>query len=211
MNIYRSELPPIPECMKSLPVERGYPVPWFAPFVDGHWEFRMGDAPKLTEAIKNKRCWICGQRLGKFFAFTIGPMCSINRISAEPPEHLECAEFSAIACPFLTGKEMERREGGLPKAEPEVGFMIRRNPGCCVVWETTRYELLKIPNGVLFRIGNPSSIKWFAKGRKATRAEVMESINSGYPILLEQALADGPDAVAELQRMRETAAKLIPA
>lgn len=210
---YRPDLPPIPARIRSLPwcPVRKIPVPWFVAWIDGKPEFRMTDHDKLVDAVRGRKCWICGQPLGKYLAFTIGSMCSINRISAEPPEHRECAEFSAQACPFLTGKQLERRENDLPQGGPAPGVMIRRNPGCCAVWVTLGYTILRVENGILFRIGDPLEISWWAKGRTATREEVQASIDSGYPILLDAALQDGPDAVADLNRHRERAAVLLPA
>jgi hypothetical protein len=181
-------------------------VPW----IDGKPEFRMGDQEKLVLAIKGSLCWVCGERLGRYKAFLIGPLCSINRISAEPPMHQDCAEFSAMACPFLIGKQLERREGGLPDAAPEVGVMIRRNPGCAAVWMTTDYQLVVANGGILFRIGEPTAIKWYAKGREASRADVMASIESGLPILQAEAERESPEAVAELAKMRGAAERYLP-
>ena len=36
---------------------------------------------KREQSVKEKRCWICGDKRGKYGAFVIGPMCAINRIS----------------------------------------------------------------------------------------------------------------------------------
>src|SRR6267154_1896953 len=90
--------------------ERGYPVPWFVEWIDGKPDFRVMDSDKLVEAIKYKRCWVCGGPLGHYKVFTIGPMCMVNRTSAEPPSHRDCAEFSVRNCPFLTTPDMHRRE-----------------------------------------------------------------------------------------------------
>ena len=109
MTEYRQDLPqPIPDRILRLPVERGYPVPFFVDRVDGHYDFRVADARKLKLCVMKKLCWICGEPLGRNLTFAIGPMCAINRISAEPPSHRECAEWSARACPFLIFKEPER-------------------------------------------------------------------------------------------------------
>ena len=34
----------------------------------------------------------------------------MNRTSAEPPSHRDCAEFAVKACPFLTQRELTRRK-----------------------------------------------------------------------------------------------------
>src|SRR6516164_3611940 len=95
-------LEPLPDKLKHLPIdERGYPVPWFVDWVDGKPEFRAMDGRKFRDAIKKRLCWVCGDRLGINLAFLAGPMCGINRTSAEPPSHYICAAWSARNCPFL--------------------------------------------------------------------------------------------------------------
>ena len=90
------KLEPIIERMKDLPIDsRGYPVPWFVAWVDGIPEFRASDGEKFYLAIKKDLCWVCGNKLGAFKTFVSGPMCGINRNTAEPPCHLDCAEWSA--------------------------------------------------------------------------------------------------------------------
>jgi hypothetical protein len=60
----RSELEALPSRMLSLPVDdRGYVVPWFVDWIDGKPEFRAMNPEKWIRAIKNKLCWVCGERL----------------------------------------------------------------------------------------------------------------------------------------------------
>lgn len=51
---------------------------------------------------------------------------------------------------------------------------------------------------------------WFARGREATRADVLASISSGLHILRETAEQDGPEAVAELEAPHARALGLMP-
>lgn len=199
-TILRPELAALPTRMVKLPVVRGYPVPWFVEWIDGVPEFRVMDGRKLVRAVQERLCWVCGQPLGSFMAFTIGPMCAINRVSAEPPSHRECALYSARNCPFLSRPHMRRRDGGMPEeATKPGGTMIDRNPGVTLVWVTKRYHLVRQPKALpLFRIGAPTAVSSFAHGAQATAAELRESIVSGLPILLGEAEADGPKAVAAL-------------
>src|SRR5262245_64030480 len=75
----RENLPPLPARMKSLPVsDRGYPIPWFVPDLDGKPEFRAMDGRKWALAVEKHLCWVCGQPLGTRFAFVVGPMCGIR-------------------------------------------------------------------------------------------------------------------------------------
>lgn len=208
-------LPPIPPRMQLLPRdERGYPVPWFVVWIDGKPEFRVADGDKRARAISNKLCWVCGQKLGDYLAFVLGPMCIINRTTSEPPAHRECAEFSAQACPFLTKPAATRRASNLPDGTCDPGGVsIRRNPGACAIWICKRYTLFRPSfgdEGLLIHVGHPHEIVWYAEGRIATRAEVLHSINTGMPILEKVAKQDGPEGMASLQEHYRRALALLP-
>jgi hypothetical protein len=210
----RRTLPPLPARMKKLPLDhRGFPVPWFVAFIEGKPDFRVIDTPKIGIAIKQRRCWVCGEPLGVHMAFVIGPMCAVNRVISEPPSHRDCAIFSATACPFLMQPRMRRNEKDLPQDHKEAaGFGLKRNPGAACVWITRSYRPFR-PHagapGLLFGIGEPEEVLWFAEGRKATRAEVMASIESGLPLL--RAEEEGPQAILALQSALTRALRLVPA
>ena len=197
----RSDLPPLPERFKALPVdERGFPVPWFVDWLDGKPVFQAADPRKFQRAIKYKRCWLCGQQLGSILAFVIGPMCGVNRVSSEPPSHRDCAEFAVKACPFLTrpmAKRSMRGMEGMPTKKP-AGMMIERNPGVTLLWITKSYTCFRAPGGVLIRVGDPLQCEFYREGRAATREEVEDSVNSGLPLLEEPARQEGNAAVAAL-------------
>src|SRR5436190_2018606 len=77
---------PVPEQMKHLATDpvRGIPIPWFTPVVDGKPEFRAADGRKQVEAVRKNLCWVCGRRmLNRDSVFVVGPMCLVNRNSAE--------------------------------------------------------------------------------------------------------------------------------
>ena len=193
----------------------GRPVPWFVADVDGEPDFRIMDGRALALAIKEHRCWVCGERMtGPTAAFVIGPMCAVNRVSAEPPSHRECAVYSARVCPFLTKPNKRRRESNMPEGATETsgGISIRRNPGVALVWVSRHWKAWEDGSGgILFDVGTSIRVLWFCEGREATREEVMESIDSGLPILQEMAQKDGPSAEAELARMVDVAMTLVPA
>lgn len=212
--LYRSGLPERPRRIAQLPLnERGYPIPWFVAYVNGKPDFRVVEAQRRVEAVVDKRCWICGEKIGVHKAFAIGPMCAVNRVSAEPPSHWECAEYAARACPFLTLPKMVRREDGLPEHDREMqpGIMLTRNPGVTLLWETTRFRTMPDGKGSwIIHFGDPIRVQWYAEGRLATRPEVLESIESGMPLLVELAQQDGPDALQLLARMRAGVDALLP-
>jgi hypothetical protein len=211
----RPDLPPLPPRMKRLDLDhRGFPVPWFVAWIDGNPDFRAIDAPKLGRAVRENRCWVCGDVLGQHKAFVIGPMCAINRVISEPPSHRDCAIFSARACPFLSQPRMRRNEKGLPEDCVEAGgFHLKRNPGAVCVWITRSFRPFRPQHGndgILFNLGDPIECLWFANGREATRAEVLQSIDSGYPELMAVARKQGTAAVAALERYRIEVMPLLP-
>jgi len=213
MTTYRPELPELPETMKKLPVARGYPVPWFVEWIKGEPEFRVSSQRKIMEAARLNLCWVCGSVLPAPgpVAFVIGPMCAINRVSSEPPSHVDCALFSARGCPFLTRPHMERREGDLPGAAvPAAGIMLKRNPGVTLVWITTAFKIESVFNGALFKVGDPIEVHAFREGRPATRDEIRESIESGLPHLRQVAEAqNGLAGLSALVAQKREAYKVL--
>jgi hypothetical protein len=217
----RPELTDLPLRMRALRVDdRGYPVPWFVDWVDGKPEFRAMDPTKWTRAVKDGLCWVCGNPLGRHRVFVIGPMCAVNRTTSEPPCHLECAEWSAINCPFLSRPKMVRREdeeiNNATLATGAAGSAIPRNPGVALLWITHRggYKLFPAGpggTGYLFALEAPDGVSWYCEGRTATRAEVAHAIDTGLPILRELAVQDGPDAVQALERYHQRAIAYYPA
>ena len=207
---YRADLPPRPERMAKLPLdERGFPVPWFVDCSSGKPDFRIIRPSGIAIAHNKALCWLCGERRGTYQAFVIGPMCGINRTTAEPPSHRECAEYAVRACPFLTRPLAQRNERGLEHCKEPAGEMIKRNPGVTMLWVTKSYRPFRVDNGALFRIGDPVAVEFYAHGRKATRDEIDRSVSTGIHLLEEPAREQGRDAVRELARLRAGFDKMV--
>src|SRR5215510_13198920 len=161
---------PLPTRMRHLPISAtGYPVPWFVNWLDGEPDFRVVGPGRIGRAIRADLCWLCGETLGKFKAFTIGPMCAVNRVSSEPPSHRECAEYAVQACPFLTRPRMRRNEKDVPEDRIDpAGIMIPRNPGVALIWITRDYSPFRARGGgYLFHLDEPESLHFYAEGRPA--------------------------------------------
>jgi hypothetical protein len=210
----------LPARMAKLPVnDAGYPVPWFVAWIDGKPDFRIIERGRMAAALTQDKCWVCGERRSAPTAsFVIGPMCAVNRVSAEPPSHYECATYAARACPFLANPKKRRREGHMPEERVDApGMMIARNPGVALVWTSRHWKPFQVPRepgmgpGVLFDVGEPTRVAWYAYGREATREEVLASIDSGLPILLAEAEKEGPEAMKQLHWMRDRAMAYLPA
>jgi hypothetical protein len=204
--------------MRTLPIDaRGYPIPWFVAWVDTPAgrvpEFRAADGEKRANAVRLRLCWVCGQPLGRWLAFVLGPMCTITRTTSEPPCHRECAVWSAENCPFLVEPRAVRRDDHMPiGVESPGGFAISRNPGVAAVWITRGFEWFNDGRGKwLITVGAADSVLWFCEGRAATRAEVDESVATGMPALLSAAQRDGRFAVEELGKQAKRAEQWYPA
>jgi hypothetical protein len=215
MTGYREGLPERPERMRKLPInDKGYPVPWFVEWIEGKPDFRIMDARKWQLAVRYRRCWLCGDPLGVNQTFVAGPMCGINRTSAEPPSHRGCAIYAAQACPFLTLPKAVRREANFPEGGiPPAGIMLSRNPGVTMLWTCQQYTVYKShggASGYLIEMGEPKQVEWYAHGRMATRAEVDESIRTGLPSLQVAADAEGAEARQLLLKFIERLQPYLP-
>jgi hypothetical protein len=198
---------PLPHRLWARPIsDTGYPVPWFVAAPCGEPDFRVADHHKLARALRFDLCWLCGQKLGRAKCFVIGPMCGVNRTTAEPPCHRDCAEYAIAACPFLAKPRMRRNEKDLPDdTRAPGGFMIRRNPGCVLLWITHVYSVIRTSGGPLMKIGEPLEIVAYAEGRRATWEELDASIQSGLPHLAKLAVEEGADAIRDFAASVERA------
>ncbi|WP_042776352.1 hypothetical protein [Sinorhizobium fredii] len=200
----------LPPRIAKLPVdERGYPIPYFVEIIDDKPDFRVMNQRHLIAAIKFSRCWICGEQLGRYKAFTIGPMCCINRISAEPPSHYECARFAVSACPFLSQPMAKRNKRGMPDGSWAPGIMLERNPEVTCIWVTRDYTWFREGDGLLFRIDEPDRISFWRDGRLATRAEVDRSVNGGIHHLDGLAIQQSGKAVRQLEEYKARFRRLL--
>lgn len=217
-NTLRPTFSRLPPRIAKLPMDvRGFPVPWFVLWENKGGvmvpEFRAMDQEKFRLAIKQRLCWVCGEPLGAWLAFVIGPMCAVTRTTSEPPSHRDCAEWSIKNCPFLSNPAMVRRETDLPADYKEAGgFPLKRNPGVMCLWLTRSFETFKVPNGItpLITVGAPHDVTWWREGREATRAEVETSIDDGLPALIALAQAQGRFAVEAFGSQVERAKAYYP-
>jgi hypothetical protein len=198
----RPELPRPPKRVARLPLDkRGYPIPWFAARFDSEPDFRVYDPLKFTRAVRERLCWVCGDRLSAVNYFVISPYDAVHRTSTEPPCHQDCAEFSVKACPFLTRAEVRRRTAGLPDESFEAaGVVTERPPGIIVIWATLSYDVVPAPGGVVCALGDTTAVRWFKGGRPATRADVLAVVEAEFP-----GLGLGRDEVGAVMRLFDRA------
>jgi hypothetical protein len=108
---------------------------------------------------------------------------------------------------------MRRNEKDIPEGCQEAaGFALKRNPGATGIWVTRSYVPFRAhggESGILFKLGDPEKVLWFANGRQATRAEVLASIETGLPLLRAQ--KEDPEAEKAFKRAIDRAMMLVPA
>lgn len=207
---YRPGLPPLPERMRALPLsDKGYPVPYFASVINGQPNFQLADPLKWKRCIEQDRCWICGQPLGVFKVFVVGPMGAMNRITSEPPSHLDCAEYAVVACPFLLHPKAKRREldDALPR-ETLPGEPMFHNPGMTLLW-TTKSMRVRRGGVALIHLGDPTTAQWFTAGRHASREEAESAVDMAQAELANQCDND-PAQLDHLAQRVSVLRKLLP-
>lgn len=190
-------------------------------WIDGVPDFRIVARGKVAEAVSGNRCFICGEPLGRWLTFPVGPMNAINRTAPEPPSHKECATYAALVCPFLVRPAKGRRESNLPAGHAldshAPGLAMAHNPGVTALWTTRDQQpFTDDKGGILFRMGDPSEVLWFAEGRPATRAEAREALDDERDLLRELLARDTPpaelaDQLAALQAAYQAALPHLPA
>jgi hypothetical protein len=201
--------------------ERGYPVPWFVKWLEGKPDFRIVDGDKFRQAIRFGNCWICGEPLGRLKTFVLGSMNIVNRVTSEPGNHLECADYAVKACPFLLLPAAKYRKAELPAGTRVPPQMNSRNPGVTALWTCVSAKLLRYPNNqYLLRVGDPVHVDFVREGKLATREQILESIDGGFAKLWNDCGAElgetlplaraRIDTLVELENMYARAMELVP-
>jgi hypothetical protein len=216
---------PMPHQLAGRPVDRrGWPVPFFVTWVDadgrpvpegqGEPDHRCIDPAKMARATRWELCWVCGQRLGKYRCLVAGPMCLVTRRSPEPDCHTACAEYAARACPFLSRPRARRNDVELPADSKCDPMMAQRNPGVSALFVHTERWLKREPRKGLVPLfvipaSEPQRLTFWREGRRATRGEVMQSLDSGLEILQEAARPEGKRALDELAHLYRRTVHLV--
>jgi hypothetical protein len=176
--------------------------------IDGQWDFQVAEPEKRRLCINHELCWICGQPLGVFKTFVMGPIAAMNRISAEPPAHIECAEFAVQACPFMVNPSFQRGSTGRDdEIMPAGGVMLLTNPGVSALWTSKKPPKPRsAAPSVILEVGEPTVVRWYVMGREAARNQVLVALDSGIEQHLLPRCRNEADHAA-LRAMRE---KLMP-
>ena len=112
----------LPKRMRGLSRDRrGYPIP-FVVFRDkeGKPHFTINDHGRAERCRKERRCPICGNKLGKELWFVGGPQSAFHANGAymDTAMHHECMTYALKVCPYLAvPKYLGRIDAGTLKPE----------------------------------------------------------------------------------------------
>lgn len=188
MKALREGFPSLPVRMRTLPRDdAGLPIPYLLTLIDGRAEMSRADHAKAAACHAQQRCWLCGDKLGKYTAFMTEALAAVTRISRTPPAHQDCAKYAAQA--------------GLLQA-PGVNVSL--------VW-VSRSHGVRVSHGAqLFILGDAEQTFWYSDGRLATRDEVQRSMEVGLPSLYAVAQEGGNEAVMGLDLQVARATRQFP-
>ncbi len=192
----------MPEGVRALPRDaRGIPIPWFVDCSGGRPDFRVVDGRKLIEGWDRDLCWICGRQMFAFRAWIVGPVSAINRCTAEPPAHPDCARVALTQCPFLSDPERARDATPQTGVRPG-GELMMRNSGLTSAWITKGRggEMVTPGNGMLFRLFEPHAVEWYHRGAVASAEAVRAGFDDAAGRLREADRRHGPAALDNLER-----------
>jgi hypothetical protein len=186
---------PMPAGVAKLPRDpRGYPI-FFSVQSDTERpsNHKILNPKRRIICASERRCNVCGEKLGYWLAFLGGPMCVDQRAFADAPMHPECAEYSLRVCPFLatdlqySDPEIMRRA----YSTTEDKYASRVKPKYVVLYLTRGYEyrFLSADGSMMtFRPAAPKHVVYWRAGEALP----------GVPEDLQEVLAKGRAAAKEM-------------
>ena len=202
---------PLPSRMaQRLVVDaRGAPVPWCVAWVQGQPDHRLVDTAKVTQALREGRCCLCGDPLGRHVSVVVGPSGVINRFSVEPPSHVECAVYAVQACPFLAQPQAVRHDHALPVgSRAPAGDMLRHHPRVSAIWTCRTFTLFPLDHGIGLDLGEPTAVQWWYAGHPASRAVCAAALETARTHL--QAACASPQDRQQLRQALAQARRSLP-
>lgn len=153
---------PIPERMKRFPLWNGFPV-HFTVFRDkqGVPDFQVMYETRRIECFRKNWCHLCGRNLAPGpYHFIGSEKCIRLRAFIDGPMHIECAEYAAKVCPFLSSPSYHGQiqwiedDGSVTKEYRDTRpnrmalaaasrYVVARNPGESRVRKVTQIGILE--------------------------------------------------------------------
>lgn len=163
---------PMPGRIAVLPRDvRGYPIFFAIQPPDGAKDgdvvdFRVLSVSHHFLCAQQRRCAICGTRVGSSLFWIGGPMCVQNRVFGDGFMHEECARYSLRVCPYLTidTKVYSHRPVTDARAGETQGDVnaILTKPQRVVVYRCREYHLSPAVGGKhLYRVPPGGVAEWY--------------------------------------------------
>jgi hypothetical protein len=152
----------------------GVGIPWFVPWTateserpteppDGRPRFELpARRERFDRALRERRCWICGDYLGAVVTFVTQPHWVVQGFAGEPPCHRDCAQFAAQHCPY---------------------FVDAPDRPLVVLWQCRKYGRRIRDAAIVIEISGATHVDWVLAGRPATRGEVVRAFDAVMPKL----------------------------
>jgi hypothetical protein len=157
---------PIPKHLEGRPRWRGLPIPYIALIKDdGEPDFRVTDEINRRVVMLERRCQLCGEKMGRNLFFVGGTMAAKNNRYFEPQTHLDCVIYAMQVCPFIAGR-LEHVDPNEIQKEMDPGVTVYVNSGFTTVknpwWvikKALNYrfdivapnEILIVPDNIIFQ------------------------------------------------------------
>lgn len=174
---------------------RGYPIP-FIVFVDakGQPHFQINDAIKLARCIREDRCPLCGQELGRLRVFIGGVGAAFHEHGAylDPPTHRECASYALKVCPYLAAPRYGRRLDGRTLSDASEPMVLIHDdtvddarPELFVA--VTSHATRRVPGTDYVRPAKPvRGVTYWRRGASVPAAEAMPIVEAALAAIAQE-------------------------
>lgn len=155
-----------PPNIAALPVDaRGYPVPFFAMWIDGKPDFRVVNPQAVFECATAHKCFVCGQKMKGMFTFVGGPKSMEHHHFTDGPTHKDCAEYALQTCPFLAIPTFAYNRAPILNAVVNEIVTTERQEKIGQGL-TAEFTMVSQRGHVLFQAGRWLQLKWWQEGKE---------------------------------------------
>ena len=119
----------MPEQIAKLPKdERGYPITYIAAYINGKADLGIQDTAKVQSCVREWRCHVCGEKLGKLGYFIAYEPVPKRPRFLDPAVHRDCALYSLQVCPYLANPSAKHRSAkALATDQTDLGEVTGRS------------------------------------------------------------------------------------
>ena len=109
----------IPSRLAKRPTFKGLVVPYMVDAKKRPIDFKAVDKAHVDRCAQERACGVCGERVrpGKDRYVFLGPLRDLQCFG-DPWMHEDCGEYTALACPFVSGKHRRWHAGPEPILQP---------------------------------------------------------------------------------------------